>query len=147
MEMARGPVPKEHRSRAYDSPVLDEVPAAVVVPYELPVDLLPVGEDHWHPATVRWWSRWVESPLAARLPAVDWSELEATAVLHHEFMRKRTFSLAGELRLRMAAFGATPADRMRLKIKVVEGVEPGPARGGAGVTDMTSRRDRLSKGA
>jgi hypothetical protein len=85
--MARGPVPKEHRSRAYDSPVLDEVPAAVVVPYELPLDLLPAGEDHWHPATVRWWSRWVESPLAARLPAVDWSELEATAVLHHEFMR------------------------------------------------------------
>jgi hypothetical protein len=139
----KGPVPKEHRSRSYDSPELARIEAPVVVPYELPLDLLPAGEV-WHPATVRWWSRWVESPLAAALPSVDWSELEATAVLHHEFMRKRTFSLAGELRLRMAAFGATPADRMRLKIKVVEGGELAPARQTAGVADIASRRSRLT---
>jgi hypothetical protein len=42
--------------------------------------------------------------------------LEACAVLHHEFMKKRTFTLASELRLRMAKFGATPEDRARLRI-------------------------------
>lgn len=92
-------------------------------PRELPEDLLPWGADlgereTWHPATLRWWKRWTESPLAERLPEVDWSELEATAVLHHEFMRKRTFTLASELRLRMQKFGATPEDRMRLRILV-----------------------------
>lgn len=81
------------------------------------MDLLPDG-DEWHPATLRWWKRWCDSPLAQNLPAVDWSELEACAVLHHEYMRKRTFTLASELRLRMAAYGATPADRARLRYSV-----------------------------
>lgn len=88
-------------------------------PRELPEDLLPDG-DYWHPATLRWWQRWVDSPLAGNLPAVDWSELEATAVLHNEYMKKRTFTLASELRLRMQKFGATPEDRMRLRILVAD---------------------------
>jgi hypothetical protein len=65
-----------------------------------------------------WWRRWCDSPLAAELPAVDWSELEACAVLHHQFMKKRSFTLASELRLRMGAFGATPVDRARLRYQV-----------------------------
>jgi hypothetical protein len=96
-----------------------------VDPYPLPDDLLPPGDTDWHPATRRWWARWCESPLAADLPAVDWSELEATAVLHHQYMHKRTFTLAGELRLRMQLFGATPLDRARLRYQVAnaEGIE------------------------
>jgi hypothetical protein len=90
-----------------------------VAPGLLPDDLLPTGEV-WHPATVRWWTRWTESPLADNLPAVDWSELEATAVLHHEFMRKRSFTLASELRLRMQKYGATPEDRARLRIQIAD---------------------------
>jgi hypothetical protein len=62
---------------------------------------------------------------------VDWSELEACAVLHHEFMRKRSFTLGSELRLRMAKFGATPEDRARLRIQIADADErdakrPGP---------------------
>jgi hypothetical protein len=77
--------------------------------------LLPDG-DEWHPATVRWWERWSQSGITETWAAVDWSELEACAVLHHEFMRKRSFTLASEIRLRMAKFGATPEDRARLRI-------------------------------
>jgi hypothetical protein len=142
----RGRVPKEHRTREYDSPQLEELTAAPVADRTLPMDLLPDG-DVWHPATLRWWAAWVESPLTADLPAVDWRELEACAVLHHEFMSKRSTALAAELRLRVAKWGATPEDRMRLKVKVTTGEQAeGPAPR-AGVTDMTSRRDRLSKGA
>lgn len=54
---------------------------------------------------------------------MDWSELEACAVLHHQYMRKRSFSLAGELRLRMAKFGATPEDRARLRIQIADADE------------------------
>lgn len=95
------------------------VAAQPLAPMPLPDDLLPAGEQ-WHPATVRWWERWCESPLAQALPSVDWSELEATAVLHHQYMARRTFNLAAELRLRMAEWGATPAARARLRIQVVD---------------------------
>ena len=122
----RGPAPKDPSRRARRN--ADQIPGRVITlaasqgPHELPVDLLPEGEE-WHPATLRWWGRWVGSPLASDLPEVDWSELEATAVLHHEFMRKRTFTLASELRLRMAKYGATPEDRARLRITVADADE------------------------
>lgn len=98
-----------------------------------PDDLLPEDES-WHPATLRWWTRWAESPLAATLPEVDWSELEATAVLHHEYMRKRSFTLASELRLRMQQFGSTPEARMKLRILIAEAdkADPQDARLAAG---------------
>ena len=64
---------------------------------------------------------------------MDWSELEACAVLHHEYMRKRTFTLASELRLRMGKFGGTPEDRARLRITLADADEKDakrPVRGG-----------------
>lgn len=132
----RGPAPKDPSRRARVNK--DPIPTRVievdsVAPMELPVDLLPDG-DEWHPATLRWWRRWCESPLAADLPEVDWAELEACAVLHHEFMRKRSFTLGSELRLRMAKFGATPEDRARLRIQLATADEkdhrrPDPGKG------------------
>ncbi len=121
----RGPAPKDPSKRVRRN--ADPVGGRVISilrsqPGQLPADLLPDG-DVWHPATLRWWQRWVESPLAADLPEVDWSELEATAVLHHEFMQKRTFTLASELRLRMQKYGATPEDRARLRITVADADE------------------------
>lgn len=135
------PKPVDRRARRNR----DVVPARVfavepVEPYELPDDLLPFGEV-WHPATLRWWRRWCESPLAADLPAVDWSELEATAVLHHQYMVKRSFTLAGELRLRMQLFGATPLDRARLRYQVAsaDDVEDKVARGRSAVSGEAAR--------
>lgn len=117
-----GPRPKAVDRRARTNK--DPIPTLTIAsegqePASLPMDLLPEG-DEWHPATLRWWGRWCESPLAQNLPAVDWSELEACAVLHHEFMRKRSFTLGSELRLRMAKWGATPEDRARLRIVIAD---------------------------
>lgn len=129
----RGPAPKDpsRRARRNQDPVATKViEVDRVAPQGLPDDLLPDG-DTWHPATLRWWQRWCESPLAVDLPAVDWSELEACAVLHHEFMRKRSFTLGSELRLRMAKFGATPEDRARLRIQVADADEKDAQRGAA----------------
>lgn len=88
----------------------------------MPDDLLGEGEA-WHPATIRWWDRWSSSELAKDWTFMDWSEFEACAVLHHEFMKKRTFTLASEIRLRMEKFGATPADRARLRIVFADAEE------------------------
>lgn len=130
------PKDPSRRARRNKDPIPTRIFAVQPVePYPLPDDLLPEGE-LWHPATVRWWARWCDSPLAADLPAVDWSELEATAVLHQQYMKKRSFTLAGELRLRMQLFGATPLDRARLRMQVVNA--------DAAEADMHRRRNATS---
>lgn len=140
----RGPAGKEKHTRARDDAEFAVVQVVAERHRPLPDDLLPGGES-WHPATLRWWNTWSVSPLAANLPAVDWCELEACAVLHHEFMRKRTFTLASELRLRVAKFGATPEDRMRLKVKIETPATVGAsAPATQAVTDIRSRRSRLT---
>lgn len=141
----RGPAPKpaERRARRNKDPIPARVVeiATVEPEHELPTDLLPDGEE-WHPATLRWWRRWCESELARNLPAVDWSELEACAVLHHEFMRKRSFTLGSELRLRMAKWGATPEDRARLRITIADADAKDDKRG-PGVSSARERRGAL----
>lgn len=135
------PKAAERRARRNKDPIPARIfEVAPVEPYDLPQDLLPAGEE-WHPATLRWWERWCSSPLAADLPEVDWSELEATAVLHHQFMKKRSFTLAGELRLRMQLFGATPLDRARLRYQVASADEKEGALG-MGVLDGAASRSR-----
>lgn len=143
----RGPAPKGNRTRDRDTPEFETVQAPAGSFHPLPSDLLKDG-DEWHPATLRWWETWAVSPLAKDLPAVDWCELEACAVLHHEFMKKRTFTLASELRLRVAKFGATPEDRMRLKVKIeTPGTPTATPVQPDGVTDIASRRSRLTDSA
>lgn len=147
-----GPPPKDPARRLRGNKptvALRMIEAERVQPYDLPEDLLPfdhetLEREDWHPATLRWWKRWRDSPLAENLTAVDWSELEATAVLHHEYMRKRSFTLASELRLRMAAFGATPADRMRLRILVSDAdVKDSAGTAASLVSSSRSRRGPL----
>jgi len=66
-----------------------------------------------------------------------------TAVLHAEFwMGDR--SLAGELRLRAAKFGATPEDRARLKIAIGDPDKP-PAPKRLKTKAEQNRRTRLLK--
>lgn len=73
----------------------------------------------WPPATITWWKTWRTSPQASKFTETDWSFLIDTAVLHAEFWLGNR-SVAAELRLRAAKFGATPEDRARLKISVGE---------------------------
>lgn len=73
------------------------------------------AEGDWHPMTFRWWKMWGESPLSDTYTANDWSELMDTALIHSRFWSGQV-ALAGELRIRVAKFGATPEDRARLRI-------------------------------
>ena len=70
----------------------------------------------WPTQTRAWWKMWAESPLAHDFTANDWSELLVCAKLHAEFWKGNT-KVAPELRLRVAKFGATPEDRLRLRIQ------------------------------
>ena len=111
----------------------------------LPDDALPEGEQ-WHPQTVRLWDALRRFPLLANEPELGWQFLIDTALMHHTMWTKGRWEFASEVRLRVAKYGATPEDRMRLKIKIEIPPSP-PVAGtdGASVTSISSRRNRLSE--
>lgn len=78
---------------------------------------LPEGDIDWHPRTRAWWRVWQRSPMAALMGEGDWEYMLDTALMHHSMWAKHQWTLAAEVRLRLAQFGATPADRLRLRIQ------------------------------
>lgn len=119
----QGPAPKhpDHRARKAKDPHPFRTILAEPVPQPaLPPSYVVATKDgperfDWPTRTVEWWAMWRDSPLAAEFTATDWSELLDTALLHAQFWNGK-MSLAAELRLRVAKFGATPEDRARLRI-------------------------------
>jgi hypothetical protein len=71
---------------------------------------------YWHPRTLNWWDIMATSELARDFTATDWSFLLDTALMHHLMWAKGQWTLAAEVRLRVAKFGVTPEDRARLRI-------------------------------
>lgn len=163
-----GPPPKEERQRERDRPVRELVKSdGKLGGYPLPEDVLPpikidgqiqftaegeIMREEWHPQTVRWWNNWRESPQATRmLTAVDWDYLLDTALMHHVGWKSGGTNSErwAEVRLRVAAFGATYADRLRLKYEIetpTDDFEVG--NGSDNVSDMgAARRKRLIGGS
>lgn len=108
-----GPAPKpaSRRARTNADPV-----GSTVLRFE-PVDAPELPDDiEWHPRTRDWWSMWAQSPQADTFTASDWSFLLDTALMHHAMWSKGQWTLAAEVRLRVAKFGATPEDRARLRM-------------------------------
>ena len=102
--------PEGRRARRGSSgPVMRVVEAEPVPQPDLP-------DVEWPARTLEWWSMWGESPLSAEFTSTDWSELMDTALLHAAYW-SGDLKVAGELRLRVAKFGATPEDRARLRIQ------------------------------
>lgn len=95
----------------------------------------------WPMVTRRWWKMWGESPLSAEYTETDWSFLLDTAYLHALYW-KGDYRVAGELRLRVAKFGATPEDRARLRIQfaVADNLEDDAAGDEAAPVSSRSRR-------
>lgn len=118
----RGMAPKATRSRARDSKARDSEMRSVEDDGELrgpplPEGVLPDGED-WHPRTRQWWDTWRRSPQAQTFIDTDWDFLLDTALLHAIMWSRGRWEFASEVRLRAAKYGATPEDRMRLKLKI-----------------------------
>lgn len=144
----RGAAPSPRRSErskdaARQDELLEVVDTGTLHGPELPEGVLPDGQV-WHEQTRAFWAALRQSPLLADEPDLGWQFLIDTALMHHTMWTKGRWDFAGEVRLRVAKFGATPEDRMRLKVKVTrpEG-DPQPAASGR-VTDISSRRARLT---
>lgn len=96
-----------------------------------------------------WWETWRKSPQAQTFTSTDWDFLVDTALMHHVMWTKGRWEFASELRLRAGKFGATPEDRLRLRMEVSPAPEDSAASQTApdeqgSVTDISSRRARLS---
>lgn len=150
-----GPPPKDPTKRRRRNGA-DEEPTVVVPDDELRGPELPEGVlgvdtktgelTEWHPRTLSWWQTWRESAQAQTFTATDWEFLIDTALMHHSMWDKGQWTLAAEVRLRAAKFGATPEDRARLKLKVDEPVSrlQTPIQAVGSVSDINSRRARLT---
>ncbi|MEV3860722.1 hypothetical protein AB0J38_41235 [Streptomyces sp. NPDC050095] len=68
----------------------------------------------------RFWRTWASSPQAGRWAETDWAELEITTRLVDGFYQG-DMKLAGEIRQRVAKWGATTEDRARLRMSINEG--------------------------
>ena len=98
---------------------------------------LPEGD--WHPRTVVWWENWRRSPQAQHMGQVDWDFMVDTAMMHSQ-MWTGDLKMAAEVRIRVAKFGATPEDRLRLKVQVDEDLKPEVR-----APKAKARRERLLK--
>ena len=118
-----GRIPKAELSRERDTRRRDSELRRLAPDDEVRGRELPEGD--WSSRTLRWWETWRRSAQAQTFTETDWDFLEDTAYLH-DAMCKGDTGLAAELRIRVAKFGATPEDRMRLKIAIDREVEAVP---------------------
>jgi hypothetical protein len=135
----RGPAPKPVLQRESRTQARNDAATKLAADGELRGPELPEGD--WHPRTVVWWDTWRRSAQAQVLTPTDWDVLMETALLHTELWNGDT-KAAAELRLRVAKFGATVEDRLRLKMQVDAEVKQAAPAAPARKTD---RRKRLLK--
>ena len=100
------------------------------------------GGSPWPALTRRWWKTWAESPQAEHFGSTDWSFLLDTAVLHARFWDGDVTTTAPELRLRVSKFGATPEDRMRLRMQFAQ-ADDADAKRAPAVPSSRERRGTL----
>lgn len=137
----RGPAPKAARARKRDEPeVAVLVDEGVLHGPELPEGVLPDGAA-WHPQTQALWDALRRNPLLAEEPDLGWQFLIDTALMHHTMWEKGRWEFASEVRLRVAKYGATPEDRLRLKVKITTPGDKPPAEASTPASATARRRN------
>ncbi len=128
--MPRLPKPKDQRARR--NPDTTQRIELEFEPGEAPdLPTTAIDEDgnltecKWSPLTLQWWQAWRDSPQSRVFSVSDWNSLLSTAFVADMFFRTRKAVYAAELRQREAAFGATPIDRLRLRMAWNEDKERG----------------------
>lgn len=116
-----GPAPKDPSRRVRGNKG-ETIPATTIRFVGAAQPPLPAEMD-WHPRTREWWAMWGRSPQAEHFMESDWDFLMDTALMHHAMWEKGQWTLAAEVRLRVAKYGATPEDRARLRMHFAEADE------------------------
>jgi len=109
---SRGQVPKESAVRRNKHESAVEISSETRPGRPLP-KTLPVSSAE----AKRFWKTWAESPQSATWVETDWFELGITTLLVDQLILG-DYKLAGEIRQRVAKWGATNEDRARLRMKL-----------------------------
>lgn len=134
-----GPAPKPKHRRARRNK--DVIPTTVLRFERGEQPKLPPGV-RWPQRTLQWWRMWAQSPQAEHFTITDWDFLLDTALIHALFW-EGNLSLAPELRIRVAKFGATPEDRARLRMQFAEADEADARRPAEQLTGSKQRYAEL----
>jgi hypothetical protein len=110
--VTRGPAPKPNAARRNVHEHAQEL-----APVARPGRELPRALGVTSGGAKRFWKVWSTAPQTATWVETDWAELEITCKLVDEFFKGDT-KLAGEIRQRVAKWGATVEDRNRLRMKL-----------------------------
>jgi hypothetical protein len=117
---SRGPSPKANAQRRnkhdYETEISKESRPGRPLPKYLPVSTA---------AAKHFWKVWSESPQSATWIETDWLELESTTLLVDQLYLGET-KVAGEIRQRVAKWGATNEDRARLRMSFEKKADEGP---------------------
>lgn len=116
---SRGPTPKANSVRRNKHEYATEIPKESQKGRPLP-KYLPVSTA----AAKHFWKVWSESPQSSTWIETDWLELESTTLLVDQLYIGET-KVAGEIRQRVAKWGATNEDRARLRMKFEESKDEG----------------------
>ncbi|WP_406305786.1 hypothetical protein OHA61_30755 [Streptomyces sp. NBC_00885] len=118
--MTRGPAPRDNAVRRNAHPHAQQLPAGTQPGRELPKALgITTG------GAKRFWKTWSQAPQTTAWTATDWAELELTTKLV-DGLFLGDLKLAGEIRQRVAKWGATVEDRARLRMTFEKTDETGP---------------------
>ena len=121
----RGPAPKDPSKRVRRN---RDAVATTTIRFERAEQPTLPDDIPWPEATERWWAMWADSALSEHFTITDWDFLLDTALLHADYW-SGNLDRAGELRVRVAKFGATPEDRARLRIQFAEADDADQGRG------------------
>jgi hypothetical protein len=110
--MTRGPKPKDNAVRRNKHEHAQTLSSSTTTGRALPP-----GLGIQTSGAKRFWKTWATSPQAGKWLETDWAELEITTRLVDGFYQG-DMKLAGEIRQRVAKWGATAEDRARLRMSI-----------------------------
>jgi hypothetical protein len=90
----------------------------------------------------RFWKTWATSPQSSAWAETDWAELEITVKLVDAFFAGDA-KLAGEIRQRVAKWGATTEDRARLRMTLTPPEDESAGQEAAAVAQTTDIDEEL----
>lgn len=135
-----GPPPSEHKRRRNADPYAG-LHSTVVDDGELTGPGLEGSS--WSAAARSYWEIWRRSPMAKAFLETDWARLRMVLLLVEDYLKHPTAQKLTAIQSNEAALGATVADRLRIRmrvVKVAEEAEEPPA----GVTALDEYRKSLA---
>lgn len=136
-----GPLPNERRRRR-NADVLAGHESSAVNDGKI---VGPALEGQWSDHARAYWDTWRRAPMAKLFLDTDWMRLRLLIVLVEDYLKKPTAMKLAEIRQNETLLGATHADRVRARIKILQAAAAdGPEEMPAGVTAIDEYRRALS---